>query len=165
MFRRLITAIFRLYMKYLLSINTCKTTYEQQLGAVRWNVECETAGRKDCPRETLQNVLTWYSADWLQRPRREHYRYWFAFLPIYFTPNWKEVRLNKTPTWCNKMQILLLQKFSTCFGRHAPIIRRNFVSSLIWLSEDQPVTITTCTGGCRVSILYSWWWAHDARNT
>ena len=32
-------------------------------------------------------------------------------------------RLNKTPTWCNKMQILLLQTFSTCFGRHAPIIR------------------------------------------
>ena len=28
------------------------------------------------------------------------------------------LRLNKTPTWCNKMQI-----FSTCFGRHAPIIR------------------------------------------
>ena len=32
------------------------------------------------------------------------------------------VRLNKTPTWCNKIQILLLQTFSTCFGRHAPII-------------------------------------------
>ena len=32
-------------------------------------------------------------------------------------------RLNKTPTWCNKMQILLLQTFSTCFGHHAPIIR------------------------------------------
>ena len=28
----------------------------------------------------------------------------------------------------------------------------------------QPATITTCTGGCRVSILYSWWWALDARN-
>ena len=25
------------------------------------------------------------------------------------------IRLNKTPTWCNKMQILLLQTFSTCF--------------------------------------------------
>ena len=37
------------------------------------------------------------------------------------------------------------------------------VSSLIWRSEDPPATITTCTGGCRVSILYSWWWAHDAR--
>ena len=24
---------------------------------------------------------------------------------------------------CNKVQILLLQTFSTCFGRHAPIIR------------------------------------------
>jgi len=34
-----------------------------------------------------------------------------------------ELRLNKTPTWCNKMQILLLQTISTCFGRHAPIIR------------------------------------------
>jgi len=33
------------------------------------------------------------------------------------------IRLNKTPTWCNKMQILLLQTFTTCFGRHAPIIR------------------------------------------
>ena len=29
------------------------------------------------------------------------------------------------------------------------------VSSLIWRSEDPPATITTCTGGCRVSILYS----------
>ena len=26
------------------------------------------------------------------------------------------------------------------------------VSSLIWRSEDPPATITTCTGGCRVSI-------------
>ena len=33
------------------------------------------------------------------------------------------IRLNETPTWCNKMQILLLQTFSTCFGCHAPIIR------------------------------------------
>jgi hypothetical protein len=24
-----------------------------------------------------------------------------------------------------------------------------------WPSEDPPATITTCTGGCRVSILYS----------
>ena len=24
---------------------------------------------------------------------------------------------------CNKVQVLLLQTFSTCFGRHAPIIR------------------------------------------
>ena len=68
------------------------------------------------------------------------------------------------------MQILLLQTFSTCFGRHAPIIRsikywhETTVSSLIWRSEDPPATISTCTGGCRVSILYSWWWAHDARN-
>jgi len=38
---------------------------------------------------------------------------------MYFT----YIRLNKTPTWCNKMQILLLQTFSACFGRHAPIIR------------------------------------------
>ena len=29
------------------------------------------------------------------------------------------------------------------------------VSSLIWRSEDPPATMTTCTGGCRVSILYS----------
>ena len=41
---------------------------------------------------------------------------------------------------------------------------RNFVSSLIWRSEDLPATITTCTGGCRVSILHFWWWALDARN-
>jgi len=38
------------------------------------------------------------------------------------------------------------------------------VSSLIWRSEDPPTTITTCTGDCHVSILHSWWWAHDARN-
>ena len=25
----------------------------------------------------------------------------------------------------------------------------------IWRNEDPPATITTCTGGCRVSILYS----------
>ena len=25
----------------------------------------------------------------------------------------------------------------------------------IWTSEDSPATITTCTGGCRVSILHS----------
>jgi len=37
--------------------------------------------------------------------------------------NCSDIRLNKTPTWCNKIQILLLQTFSTCFGRHAPIIR------------------------------------------
>jgi hypothetical protein len=37
-------------------------------------------------------------------------------------------------------------------------------SSLIWRSEDPPATITTYSGGCRVSILYSWWWALDARN-
>ena len=35
----------------------------------------------------------------------------------------QQVRLNKTPMWCNKMQILLLQTFSTCFGCQAPIIR------------------------------------------
>ena len=29
------------------------------------------------------------------------------------------------------------------------------VSSLTRQSEDPPATITTCTGGCRVSILYS----------
>ena len=29
------------------------------------------------------------------------------------------------------------------------------VSSLIWRSEDPPATITTCTGGYRISILYS----------
>ena len=33
------------------------------------------------------------------------------------------VRLNKTPMWCNKKHILLLQNFSTCFGHHSPIIR------------------------------------------
>jgi len=38
------------------------------------------------------------------------------------------------------------------------------VSSQIWRSEDPPATITTCTGGCRVSVLHSWWWAHDAWN-
>ena len=42
---------------------------------------------------------------------------------IYLNFQAHERRLNKTPTWCNKMQILLLQTFSTCFGRHAPIIR------------------------------------------
>jgi len=36
--------------------------------------------------------------------------------------------------------------------------------SAIWRSEDPPASITTCTGGCRVCILYSWWWARDARN-
>ena len=35
----------------------------------------------------------------------------------------RRIRLNKTPTWCNRMQILLLQTFSTCLGRYAPIIR------------------------------------------
>ena len=34
-------------------------------------------------------------------------------------------------------------------------IRDETVSSLIWWSEDLPATITTCTGGCHVSILYS----------
>jgi len=29
------------------------------------------------------------------------------------------------------------------------------VSSLIRESEDPPATITTCTGGCRVNVLYS----------
>jgi len=29
------------------------------------------------------------------------------------------------------------------------------ISSLIWRSEDPPATITTCTGGCRFSILHS----------
>ena len=38
------------------------------------------------------------------------------------------------------------------------------VSSLIWRSEDPPATIATCTGGCHVSVLYSWWWALDAWN-
>jgi len=33
------------------------------------------------------------------------------------------IGLNKTPTWCNKMHILLVQTFSTCFRHHAPIIR------------------------------------------
>ena len=32
---------------------------------------------------------------------------------------------------------------------------REEVSSLMWRSEDPPATITTCTGGCRVSILHS----------
>ena len=43
-------------------------------------------------------------------------------------------------------------------------IRDETVSSLIWRSEDPPATITTCPSGCCVSILYSWWWALDARN-
>ena len=34
-------------------------------------------------------------------------------------------------------------------------IRDGTVPSLIWRSEDPPAAITTCTGGCRVSILYS----------
>ena len=36
---------------------------------------------------------------------------------------YRKMRLNKTPTWCNKMQTLLLQTFFTCFGRHVSIIR------------------------------------------
>ena len=44
------------------------------------------------------------------------------------------------------------------------ILGAKLVSPLIWWSEDPPATITTCTGGCRVTILHSWWWAHDARN-
>ena len=34
-------------------------------------------------------------------------------------------------------------------------IRDETVTSLIWQSEDPPTTTTTCTGGCRASILYS----------
>ena len=51
------------------------------------------------------------------------------------------LRLNKTATWCKKMQILLMQNFSTCFGRHAPIIR----------SIKNTDTAATSTGsyGCR----------------
>ena len=51
---------------------------------------------------SVLHVSLWYSL-WL----------WYVYC----------VELNKTPTRYNKMQILLLQIFSTCFGRHAPIIR------------------------------------------
>ena len=44
---------------------------------------------------------------------------WLLHKSIIIAMDW----LNKTPTWCNKMQILLLQTFSTCFGLQAPIIR------------------------------------------
>jgi len=30
---------------------------------------------------------------------------------------------NETPAWCNTVQVLFLQSYSTCFGRQAPIIR------------------------------------------
>ena len=30
---------------------------------------------------------------------------------------------NKTPTWCDTVQVLFLQSHCTCFGRQAPIIR------------------------------------------
>jgi len=53
-----------------------------------------------------------------KKPPKSH-----IFLNLHF---WISVKvtmmLNKTPTWCNKMQILLLQTFSTCFGRQAPVI-------------------------------------------
>jgi len=34
-------------------------------------------------------------------------------------------------------------------------IRDETVSSLIWRCDDLPATVTTCTDGCHVSILYS----------
>ena len=63
--------------------------------------------------------------------------------------------------------ILLLQTFSTCSGHHAPIIRSikychgSHRYRQLWLQVDPHFSIlgtklrTTCTGGCRVSILYS----------
>ena len=142
------------------------------------------------------------------------------------------LRLNKIPTWSNRMQILLLQAFFYMFRascahhqecktlsrqplvqvvmvaggsslhhirdetsfvpnmvKWEPTYNHNYlyrwlqwqcftllmmgawrpkhvtvVSSLIWWIENPPTTITTCTVGCRDSVLHSWWWAHDARN-
>ena len=51
------------------------------------------------------------------------------FLQVLLLPCWKFASLdvpitsNKTPTWCNTVQVLFLQCHSTCFGRQAPIIR------------------------------------------
>jgi len=105
--------------------------------------------------------------------------------------NWINLRSNKTPTWCNKMQIFITADFLCLFwvssAHHQeyksltqqPLVQvvtvagrsllhcirdETVVSSLIWCSEDLPTTITTCTGGCCVSDLYSWWWALDAQN-
>ena len=52
------------------------------------------------------------------------------------------VRLNKAPTWCNKMQILLLQTFSTCFGCHAVHHREYKI-----LTRQPPVQVVTVAGG------------------
>ena len=58
------------------------------------------------------------------------------------------IKLNKTPTWCKKIQILLLQTFSTCFGRQAPIIRDETVSFVPNMTEWRST--------CNHNYLYRW---------
>jgi hypothetical protein len=57
-------------------------------------------------------------------------------------------RSNKTPTWSNTVQVLFLQKHSTCFGRQAPII---IVPNMVmWWPT---CNYNTCTRGRRASFL------------
>ena len=52
---------------------------------------------------------------------------WTTWKFITALKNWQLwitiVSSNKTPTWCNTVQVLFLQSHSTCFGRQVPIIR------------------------------------------
>ena len=49
------------------------------------------------------------------RPKLHHHQIRPRNVHTHTTPAMKIcLRLNKTPTWCNKMQILLLQTLSTC---------------------------------------------------
>ena len=68
---------------------------------------------------------------------------------------------NKTPTWCDTVQVSFLQSHSTCFGRQAPVIRsikklarqpqRSFVPNMVmWWPT---CNYNTCTRGRRASFL------------
>ena len=59
---------------------------------------------------------------------------------LFLHPWW--TRLNKTPTWCNKMQILLLQTFSTMF--RASCAHRQECKIL---TRQPPVQVVTVVGG------------------
>ena len=69
------------------------------------------------------------------------------------------IQSNKTPTWCNTVQVLFLQSHSACFGRQAPIIRsrsshhhiRDFVPNMVMWRPT--CNYNTCTRGRRASFL------------
>jgi len=83
--------------------------------------------------------------------------FWQYFLILCFRASW--YKSNETPTWCNTVQVLVLQSHSTCFGRKRPSSVLNTPDDgrlgpkhVEWLCRNK-----TCTVLHQVGVSFDFW--------